>query len=799
MVSLLDRLFPLRPEVKAETGSGLFALQGFDQLSSYSAQQNKLMAEAEGLFRSNVWVAAAERAITSRLAGVAYHLEDAATDEPITSDTSPVAASLIRLLDHPSPRRTRRQLWGITGRHMGLAGSGFWYLDQLDFLAGTPLACLYVNPIRMTPAEDDGGNLLGWIMDHPLNPLTPRGRKAVPFELKEIIHFPLDEPDSGHWGIGVAESAHAKTELSRLTDRHAGLIVASGGRLAGIISPKQGGQTISEDGWQAIVRDYRNITGDPDSAKRLQVMKSPVDFTPTAMNATEMQLPQLATMARDDVLAAWGVPLSQLGIVPARGLNSGETPKFEEAQLWQGAIQARLDVIREKIQTELVDRFAELGLNATIEFESPSFDDLAPLFDNAVKATSVPLTNDERRALVSLDPLEDKELGAQVYVVTTMGRIDEVPEPTVPSVPARGTGGVAVGMPMDSGGPATESGDTQQLAQGEGIKGKAGTIGGLRRQTELRWEPRIRRTVRDVLVKQRQDVANLAIAKHGHLVAHPKDISAIWDSVRETKRLTDALEPLILAMGKEVTVEAAKRFPPKVKAVALDAGWQTGVLDFLQTRTGERITKISEARREEIAKLVETAVDEGLSPLELASLINEDGLFGEYAAERIARTELMFAYNDAALGTYRELGSEYVEAIDGDDDEACSARLLYNPWPIEDAFAEQDHPNGTLDWVPIVSQAEILDALDEGKAQDTRPPAAIWAGIEALAKAAAIPTPEPLAPIINVAAPPIPAVTIDNREVAEAIRELKALLVPKPRKVTVLRDTQGRITGTMEE
>jgi phage portal protein BeeE len=818
MPSLIERLFPIRTveaPAKAETGSGLFALLGFAQLETLSTQQNLLMAEAESLFHRNTWVAACERAITSRIAGIPYHIEDSETDEEVDGKNNPVAAALIHLLDHPSPRRTRRQLWGITGRHMGLAGNGFWYLNQRDFLAGTPLEILYINPIRMTPATDEGGNLIGWIMDHPQNPLTPKGRQPVPFELEEIIHFPLDEPDNGYWGIGIAETTHSKIELSRLVDRHASITVASGGRLAGIISPKQGGQPISDEGWAAIIRDYRNITSDPDSAKRVQVMKSPVDFQPTAMNATEMQLPQLSTMSRDDTLAAWSVPLSQLGIVPARGLNSGETPKYEEAQLWQGAIAARTDVMREKIQTELVDRFAALGLSVTIELEMPSFDDLAPLFDNAVKATNVPLTNDERRAFVSMEPLDDKELGAQVYIASSLTRIDEVLAPLAPIVPGGGPApatpnATGPSLPGAAGGPATTPGDVG--ARGESSTAKAATIDSLRRRTELRWEPRIRRTMRDVLIAQRSDVADRIVEKHAHLTSRPRDVEKVWDSARERKRMSDALDPLVQAMTREVAIEAGKRIPRKkagplsgseAAAAAvrppLDASYIQSVQSFLKNRTGERITRITDTRRAEVAKIIARGVEEGLGPLELSALVREDPLFDEYAAERIARTETMFAYNDAALSTYRELGAEYVEALDGDEDEECSARVLANPWTVEDAFSEVDHPNGTLDWVPVVSEEAVLAAADEGgDGKAERPGPAVWAGIEAMAKAAAIPLEIP-APIVNVAAPP-PAeviVNVDNAEVAAIVASLKAEL-RRPRKITVLRDEAGVIVGTEE-
>ena len=105
MASLLQRILGTAPiEAKAETGSGLYALQGYPMLSSLSNRPEKLIAEAETMYHTNAWVAACERAIVARIASVKYHLEDD-DDNTIDSDTSSLAASLIQVLNRPRPRQ----------------------------------------------------------------------------------------------------------------------------------------------------------------------------------------------------------------------------------------------------------------------------------------------------------------------------------------------------------------------------------------------------------------------------------------------------------------------------------------------------------------------------------------------------------------------------------------------------------------------------------------------------------------------------------------------------------------------
>ena len=61
----------------------------------------------------------------------------------------------------------------------------------------------------------------------------------------------------------------------------------------------------------------------------------------------------------------------------------------------------------------------------------------------------------------------------------------------------------------------------------------------------------------------------------------------------------------------------------------------------------------------------------------------------------------MFAYNAAALESYGALGVEKVEASDGDDDEECAERNGQT-YSLAEAEGIEDHPNGTLDWIPVL-------------------------------------------------------------------------------------------------
>jgi hypothetical protein len=161
------------------------------------------------------------------------------------------------------------------------------------------------------------------------------------------------------------------------------------------------------------------------------------------------------------------------------------------------------------------------------------------------------------------------------------------------------------------------------------------------------------------------------------------------------------------------------------------------------------------------------AIEAGASNLVDSVLGSIGTVFDEYRSEMIARTELMDAYNAAALGSYSDAGIEMVEAIDGDQDQECIDRVANNPYTIGEADAEEDHPNGTLDWVPVMPGMASLKGVVMSQPPRSGPP--VFEGITMspvvaamLQAAIAYGEREQLAPVVNVAAPRIEAPVIVN-------------------------------------
>ena len=506
------------PAQKAALGQGAWVMEHGTPLHFGRVDTPRFMKEAQRIGHQG-WVATAERVVSGKLATVPWHLEDREGEEIEDTGTGPVS-DFRRLLERPNPRTTRRVLWQTTSRHLGLCGNAFWFLDQRNSLTGAPLAIYYVNPARMTPSQDKNGNLTGWVLDQESEYDWGTG---VPLDIEEVLHFVFEPPDWGHLGHGLVEAAMSKIQLSKYADRYAADMFAGGGKRGGIAGPKEG--YLPDEVWKQLTNDFRNIAEVPDNTKRTIVTQGAIDYTFTSATPSDLDLVDILSLTRDDILGIWGVPLSQTGIMAARGLNSGETVKYEEAALWQGAIHTRIVAMWEVIQYQLIDR---LDPDWQLVIEEPTFDDQEPLFKLADLAKTQPLTNEERRKIMGLPPLGDDDTDPRNQEVwLPKGFVRIYPEETEEAEP------VVVPPPPPAPASVAEDQEDAEDDSEETVRGKASVVAarGLPVEDGQRLCPRHRQG-RPRLPRQSQ--ATRPSATPSHIARHKGDksmkLGKTWDA-----------------------------------------------------------------------------------------------------------------------------------------------------------------------------------------------------------------------------------------------------------------------------
>lgn len=152
--------------------------------------------------------------------------------------------------------------------------------------------------------------------------------------------------------------------------------------------------------------------------------------------------------------------------------------------------------------------------------------------------------------------------------------------------------------------------------------------------------------------------------------------------------------------------DAADEFELPIAFGAPDAAATT----YAQQRGGELVTMITQTQREDVAALLEQAIQGGWSPQHFASELRGRFTFSKARAAMIARTETAIAYNRGKTSTYRTVQIQYVYVYDGDGDAECVA-ANGSIWTVDEADANPiEHPNCKRTFRPA-TEAEIEEYL----------------------------------------------------------------------------------------
>lgn len=187
-----------------------------------------------------------------------------------------------------------------------------------------------------------------------------------------------------------------------------------------------------------------------------------------------------------------------------------------------------------------------------------------------------------------------------------------------------------------------------------------------------------------------------------------KKIVEAWES--NSKRLSTVIDR---------TTDIYKRVMRRAsfleaKSAKLDAELTDAQIEqWISDHAGKLVTQVTGTTRDELTAFVAKHLADGYTtPQQLAEDVRTHfEQFPSWKADRLARTEIREAYNAATLLTARAANVDQVQAVDGESDPECLARngKLYT---VDKAFAEKEHPNGTLGWkIPAVALS--VDRTDE--------------------------------------------------------------------------------------
>ena len=809
------------PRAKATTGGSVLSVYQNDIPLRMLANDPQAKAAAFLKAYRVGWFNKAERKISSDIANLARTVspEDDSGDNESSvvehdlfipwEELDPIG-QFLRLMEVPNPHQTGRQLFQKTQIRKDMAGWTYWYLEN----AGPkdsgvlPTAIYGISPARLTPSFDRRGQLIGWVMDRD-------SQNPVPFPTYEILPFVNASADDGYDGVGVVEAVWQELPLSEKMAQHTADVLSTGGRLAGMLWPKE--RTLDEPEFQDAQRAWRSVSSDNNAAKRLLIFPEPMEYAAGASTPAEIGIPELAMLNRDNILTAFPMSPYQLGVPMPGGLNSAETRREDRRDYWEGTIHPRVEELEETIQTGLLALYESvLGTTYDFDIEEPNLDDAGSLIEKAgafAALTEKGFDQKEVIEVLGLDhikwtkPVEVVEPGLTVAVGDTNRR-----DPAQTQQNLVKPAGPTKNAPMER----------RDRAVDTALRTAKGRLGLFLADQRDRVAENIRKT--------------MPASKAERMKAQP----TWWDAEFEDAELCKVMQ----GVYSQVAISALQGVADTLGRVVFKGATQS-ILNDLLTYGGERISDINARtlqaltielaegtrRGYSINQLIDGVPDEGFRGVSNIALDNGTPAFSDLRAETIARTETMLSYNRATVTGYGEFGVTHLLAYDGDGDAPCAERNGQE-FTIAEAEAVEDHPNGTLVWSPVVDKARHEAKATEPQTIKVEPVIHVHMGDTKMAPPAItveqpnvqvdihpatvnlpdirvepanvqvdVHVPEQSPPAVNVPATvvnvPAPVVNIPVNLKADMPPDVRVVSMP-PRLHDIKRDTKGKPTGSLE-
>ncbi len=298
-----------------------------------------------------------------------------------------VSHNFLDLLKNVNPLINRFDLWEITQIWLELTGNAYWYIykDQM----GVPLQIWPLPPQFIRIVVSPEKIVAGYVFQ--------RAVQKVPFDEEEIIHFKFGNPNGTLYGTGPLSAIMETNQTDQEIRRFETTLMKNMGRPEGVLETAV---TIPEESFKRLKEEWRNNYAGTNKVGKTIILENGLTYKPITFTPREMNYVVGRKMNREEIAAAFGVPMSKLTTEAVNLANA----YVGEHQYMQDTIEPRLRRLEEKINEKLMPMYDEnlfIGYDEVI----PS-DKEFTLRERTSNLGSYVTTVNEEREVMGKDPVD---------------------------------------------------------------------------------------------------------------------------------------------------------------------------------------------------------------------------------------------------------------------------------------------------------------------------------------------------------------------------------------------------------
>lgn len=582
-----------------------------------------------------------------------------------SKDKKPIDHDAVKLLDKPNKYQSGVDLLYLISSHIDTCGRAFVY--PVKSLSGKVTELVVFDPNRVKIAKDEEANITGYVYRNYKN-------AEVPFEANELIPIFRPNPFNQLEGISTIEMAKRAIESDINAQDFNSAFFVNGAYPSGVLSTEQ---ALSDQAFQRFKARWREEHEGKANAHKTAILDMGLKYQVVQPSQKDMEFIEGRKLSRDEILSIFRVHKSILGISEDVNRANAESAEYTFAKR---VVLPRLELIFEKLNEFYLPLFTD-SKDLTLEFSNPVPEDKE--FELKRKQTAVNswLTINEIRSEEGYEPLDGGDI---LYLLSNLIPSGEDTDTTNKPTKAK----LLEFYPKKQLKASPEDRHLQErhrylVAQQRDLSRKL--LKGFNKFIND-----IKNSKKELKISKSKGVNDIAIAL-----------------IPDTSELKGLIGQLVLTFGTEAIKDSIERNADDFKLPKISPD---NVIRWLGERADYAADSVTlslyDRAREIIAgNLADDVTDLDEIKADLIAIFKDEKA---YRVERIARTELITAYNKAAVEEYRESGLveqiKWITAEDDRVDEECSLNENKTV-KIGESFPSGDeqppiHPNCRCDVIP---------------------------------------------------------------------------------------------------
>ncbi len=308
------------------------------------------------------------------------------------------------LIKKPNSFLNQKDFFFYTQIFKELSGDSYWYQDLNGFGQPREIWNLPASQIVIVPGSKE--YIAGYVF-------VREDGFRIPLETKEIIHFLFPNPNDRYYGASPVSSIASSYNIRENADKYENALFTNMGQLEGYFSTKE---NIRQAEFDRLKEEMKTNWAGVKNAGKTPLLDNGLEYHPVSQTPRDMSYVELRKETREEIAAAFGVPMSKIITENVNKANSETGSHDYESD----TILPRLVSLAEEINSTILTKYDEKLFCA---FDNPVREDAQIIIDRNVKyATTGIYTRNEVRHDEGKPPIDGLEIPLNPSNTIPMGQ-----------------------------------------------------------------------------------------------------------------------------------------------------------------------------------------------------------------------------------------------------------------------------------------------------------------------------------------------------------------------------------------